>query len=76
MRDTANWSLIRFLGRIEAIRSDGAVLRYVTKYVVKDGDIEFKCLLSAESGNSLPSVFLYQRLKAYVDRVTYLGALE
>jgi len=35
------WHSIAGFARIEAIRSDDAVVRYVTKYVIKDGDIEF-----------------------------------
>lgn len=35
------WNEIAGFARIEAIRSNDAALRYVTKYVVKDGDIEF-----------------------------------
>lgn len=35
------WNEIAGYARIEAIKSEAAVLRYVTKYVVKDGDIEF-----------------------------------
>ena len=36
-----HWNEMAGFARIEAIRSSDAVLRYVTKYVVKDGDIEF-----------------------------------
>lgn len=35
------WNEIAGFARIEAIRSDDAALRYVTKYVIKDGEIEF-----------------------------------
>ena len=36
-----HWYNMAGFARIEAIKSDDAALRYVTKYVVKDGDIEF-----------------------------------
>lgn len=35
------WYAMAGIARIEPIRSSEAVLRYVTKYVIKDGDIEF-----------------------------------
>ncbi len=35
------WGQIAGFARIEAIRSDDAVVRYVTKYVTKDGEIDF-----------------------------------
>ncbi len=35
------WSEMAGFARIEAVRNDDAALRYVTKYVIKDGDIEF-----------------------------------
>jgi hypothetical protein len=36
-----HWNEMAGFARIEAIRSDDAALRYVTKYVTKDGEIEF-----------------------------------
>ena len=36
-----HWNDMAGFARIEAIRSDDAALRYVTKYVTKDGEIEF-----------------------------------
>jgi hypothetical protein len=41
------WQEMAGFARIEAIRSDDAALRYVTKYVMKDGDIEFSKNLGA-----------------------------
>jgi hypothetical protein len=41
LRWTDRWHEMAGFARIEAIRSDDAALRYVTKYVVKDGEIEF-----------------------------------
>lgn len=35
------WQEMAGFARIEAVRSDDAALRYVTKYVIKDGEIEF-----------------------------------
>jgi hypothetical protein len=35
------WDEMAGFARIEAIHRDDAALRYVTKYVIKDGDIEF-----------------------------------
>jgi hypothetical protein len=35
------WHAIAGYARIESIKSDEAAIRYVTKYVIKDGEIEF-----------------------------------
>lgn len=48
------WNELAGFARIEAIRSDDAVLRYVTKYVVKDGDIEFSRNLGDSKQQTLP----------------------
>lgn len=48
------WHELAGLARIEAIRSNRAALRYVTKYVVKDGDIEFSRNLGSSKQRTLP----------------------
>jgi len=50
------WNELAGFARIEAIRSDEAALRYVTKYVIKDGDIEFSKNLGDSKQQTLPGV--------------------
>ena len=50
------WNEIAGFARIEAIRSNDAALRYVTKYVVKDGEIEFSKNLRGPTQPRLPGV--------------------
>ncbi len=50
------WNEIAGFARIEAIRSNDAALRYVTKYVVKDGEIEFSKNLKGPTQRKLPGV--------------------
>jgi hypothetical protein len=47
------WNELAGFARIETVRSDDAALRYVTKYVIKDGDIEFSRNLGRVSQLSL-----------------------
>ena len=48
------WNELAAFARIEAIRSNEAALRYVTKYVVKGGDIEFSKNLGDPMQQTLP----------------------
>lgn len=50
------WCEIAGFARIEAIRSNESALRYVTKYVVKDGEIEFSKNLRGPTQQMLPGV--------------------
>ena len=50
------WNELAGFARIEAIRSNEAALRYVTKYVVKGGDIEFSKNLGDPMQQTLPGV--------------------
>ena len=50
------WNELAGFARIEAIRSNEAALRYVTKYVVKGGDIEFSKNLGDPMQQRLPGV--------------------
>ena len=50
------WNELAGFARIEAIRSNEAALRYVTKYVVKGGDIEFSKNLGDSMQQTLPGV--------------------
>ena len=50
------WNELAGFARIEAIRSNEAALRYVTKYVVKGGDIEFSRNLGDPMQQTLPGV--------------------
>ena len=50
------WNELAGFARIEAIRSNDAALRYVTKYVIKDGDIEFSKNLGDSKQQTLPGV--------------------
>ena len=48
------WKELAGFARIEAIRSNEAALRYVTKYVIKDGEIEFSKNLGDSTQQTLP----------------------
>ena len=48
------WQELAGFARIEAIRSNEAALRYVTKYVIKDGEIEFSKNLGDSTQQTLP----------------------
>ena len=48
------WNELAGFARIEAIRSNEAALRYITKYVVKDGEIEFSKNLGNSTQETLP----------------------
>lgn len=50
------WSEIAGFARIEAIRDNESALRYVTKYVVKDGEIELSTNLGCSKQQLLLSV--------------------
>ena len=50
------WNELAGFARIDAIRSNEAALRYVTKYVVKDGEIEFSKNLGDPTQQTLPGV--------------------
>ena len=50
------WNELAGFARIEAIRSNEAALRYVTKYVIKDGEIEFSKNLRRPTQQALPGV--------------------
>ncbi len=48
------WNELAGFARIEAIRSNESALRYVTKYVIKDGEIEFSKNLGNSTQETLP----------------------
>jgi len=50
------WNELAGFARIEAIRSNESALRYVTKYVIKDGEIEFSKNLGDSMQQTLPGV--------------------
>jgi hypothetical protein len=50
------WGEIAGFARIEAVRSQESALRYVTKYVVKDGEIEFSRNLGCSMQQTLPRI--------------------